>query len=438
MRFFSPIVAGEDRRTSLPLAYFDVRLANHTANTSDVSVMFTMPNAAEHVGRAPATVRTGLTSRYHRDPRTGVQAVTMSADDPSNTPDAATSEWTIAAKPAAGQKVSYTTSWNAAGDGTDVYTPFSRSGQLGDTPIDNSDSAGAISVSVKLRPGEVTTVPFALTWDFPQVGFADNHTVWMRRYTNFYGARETATNDYIKGSYPFHQSFPIADDALAGHDRALRAVERWWKPIATDPAYPKVLRTGALNQLAQVAFKTALWEGGLVLNTVPPTNGRRQGTAVPGTHLYLGVDSPAGGAANGGMGTEVGTYSYLAYSQVFPSIERDRLRAKIEATLADPYGDPYPEPSTTASTNPADYTSSGDPYITSTASVPPAPGTVWFLDKPSENLYRFYDYARRITTEHSCGRRTRRCANSLPTCRPPSRPVPICPSRRRCSTPARI
>jgi non-lysosomal glucosylceramidase len=45
----------------------------------------------------------------------------MSADDPSNTPDAAKSEWTIAAKPQAGQQVSYTTSWNADGTGADVY-----------------------------------------------------------------------------------------------------------------------------------------------------------------------------------------------------------------------------------------------------------------------------------------------------------------------------
>jgi non-lysosomal glucosylceramidase len=395
MRFFSPIVAGEDRRTSLPVAYFDVRLANHTGTTSDVSVMFTMPNVPEHVGRAPATVRTGLSSRFQVDRPTGVRAVTLSADDPSNTPDAAHSQWTIAAKPGRGQKVSYTTSWNANGDGADVYAPFQRSGRLDDAPLDRSASAGAIAVSAKLRPGEVTTIPFALSWDFPQVTFANNNTTWMRRYTDFYGARETARNDYIPNTYPFRQAFPIADDALAGHDAALRAVETWWRPIATDPAYPVVLRTAALNQLSQVAFKTSLWEGGLVSNSVPPTLGTRLGTLVPGTHLYLGVDSPAGGAANSGMGTEVGTYSYLAYSQVFPSIERDRLRAKAEAVLLDPYGDPYPEPAVTSSTSPSDYLNGGDPYVTQTKSVPSAPGTVWFVDKPSEVIYRLYDYARR-------------------------------------------
>jgi uncharacterized protein (DUF608 family) len=95
------------------------------------------------------------------------------------------------------------------------------------------------------------------------------------------------------------------------------------------------------------------------------------------------------------MGTEVGTYSYLAYSQAFPTIERDRLRAKVEQILADPYGDTYPDPGMTSSTNPADWANGGDPYITQTASVPSAPGTVWFMDKPGELIYRFYDYARR-------------------------------------------
>jgi non-lysosomal glucosylceramidase len=395
MRFFSPIVAGEDRRTSLPVAYFDVRLANHTGKSSDVSVMFTMPNAPEHVGRAPATVRTGLSSRFKVDHHTGAQAVTLSADSASNTPDAAHSQWTIAAKPGRGQKVTYTTSWNANGDGADVYAPFKKSGRLDDAPIDRSASAGAIAVSAKLHPGEVTTVPFALSWDFPQVTFANNNTVWMRRYTDFYGARETPQNNYVAGSYPFHQAFHIADDALAGHDAAVRAVESWWRPIATGAKYPLVLRTAALNQLAQVPFKTSLWEGGLVSNAVPPTLGKRLGTVVPGTHLYLGVDSPAGGAANGGMGTEVGTYSYLAYSQVFPTIERDRLRAKTEAILLDPYGDPYPEPAVTSSVNPADYLNGGDPYVTQTKSEPSAPGTVWFVDKPGEVIYRLYDYAQR-------------------------------------------
>ena len=35
MRFWSPIVAGEDERTSMPVAFFDVELANPTAKAID-------------------------------------------------------------------------------------------------------------------------------------------------------------------------------------------------------------------------------------------------------------------------------------------------------------------------------------------------------------------------------------------------------------------
>ena len=309
---------------------------------------------------------------------TGVTAVTLSADDPTNTPDEASSQWTIAAKPGPGQKVTYTTSWNADGDGADVYKPFKATGMLGNTPIDASASAGAIVVTVTLQPGQVATVPFVLAWDFPQITYGNNQTVWMRRYTDFYGAQETSTNDYVGGSYPFHQGYHIADDALASHDANLDAVTAWYLPLLADTAYPELLRTAALNQLYQVAFKMPLWEGGLVGNTVAPTLGQRLGTSLPGTHLFFEMDSAAGGNTN--MGWDVGSYGYLAYDTFFPTIERDRLRGLAQAIMLDPYGDP----DTGAGTN---------PYISWTESSAPVPGTTEFIDVPSKKIYRMYAYA---------------------------------------------
>jgi non-lysosomal glucosylceramidase len=218
----------------------------------------------------------------------------MGAEDPHNTPDAYRSNWTVAALPAAGQQVSYTTSWNANGNGRDVYAPFTSTGALPDKALDQSHSAGAVAVNVTLKPGQSTIVHFALAWDFPQVGFDGNKTVWMRRYTNFYGAKETAQNNYIPGSYPFNQSFHIADDALAGESTALKDVLAWWKPIATNPAYPQVLRTAGLNELYQTTFNNSFWEGGLVSNSETPTGPRRLGTQLPGTHLFFTIDAGAG------------------------------------------------------------------------------------------------------------------------------------------------
>jgi non-lysosomal glucosylceramidase len=406
MRFFSPIVAGEDRRTSLPLVYFDVRIANHTSSNANMSVMFTMPNAPDHVAGTksdpsspdgPASVRTGYHNTYQN--ANGVQAVTMSADDPSNTPDAQDSEWTIAAKPAPGQKVSYTTSWNAGGDGSDVYAPFTDSGALPNEPLDNSGTAGAITVSAKLQPGQVATIPFALAWDFPQVGFDNNQTVWMRRYTNFYGAKETATNDYVAGSYPLHQSFNIARDGLVGHDTSLSAVHTWWQPIASDTTYPQVLRTASLNQLSQLVFSNSFWEGGLVSNTVTPTGfsstavGNHLDASRPGSHLFGIMDGGGGGVANEAWTDNIETHGYVGYFKLFPNLMKDQLAAEADASALAP----------NQNTPIGLYNTGGDPFIlfdTGTnpaiqdGSAAPSPGQTQWLDNPSDVIFEFYAYSK--------------------------------------------
>ena len=169
IRFWSPIIAEEDERTAMPVAFFDVHLANPTAKAIDVSVMFTFPNAAPH---SSGTIRTGFYSQFQKD-RSGVAGVTLGANDPSNTPDAVRSEWTIAALPERDQRLSYATSWNgdATGPsaGSDIYTAFSSTGELPNRALDSSHSAGALAVATRLAAGQETTVRFALAWDFPQV-----------------------------------------------------------------------------------------------------------------------------------------------------------------------------------------------------------------------------------------------------------------------------
>lgn len=405
MRFYSPIVAGEEKRSSLPVAYFDVQIENPTDESADVSAMFTMPNVAGHEGRAPETVREGLASSFREE--NGISAVTLSSDSDENTPDAYASEWTIAAAQMDGAKVSYVTSWDAEGDGSDVYAPFADDGVLPDGALDDSASAGAISVSATLAPGESRTIPFALSWDFPQVAFADDNTVWMRRYTEFYGARTTDANDYVPGSYPFHQSFDIARDALSARDQNLSDVLGWWQPIVGSDEIPADVSAAAMNHLANVTFHTGLWENGLVSNTVPVTKGgARIGSAIPGTHGYFGTDSNAGGSSTLGQGGEIGIYSYDVYSELFPFIERDRMRAKVEQILVSDDGDPM-DFDVIGSTDPDDYAVGGNPFITWNphnqssndsrpgAGLEPGPGTMSFLDRTANNIFRLYDYAQR-------------------------------------------
>ncbi|WP_329348989.1 MULTISPECIES: GH116 family glycosyl-hydrolase [unclassified Streptomyces] len=337
MRFWSPIVAREDERTSMPVAFFDVELANPTTKVIDLSVMFTFPNATPH---DTGTTRTGFYSRFDTDARSGVAGVTLGSDHPTNTPDAYKSEWTIAALPASGQKLTYATSWDGAGDGGDIYGPFSSTGKLPNKALDNSNSAGAVTVSAQLRPGQKTTVRYALSWDFPQVYYdaaPEGRAVWMRRYTEFLGAASTASNDYVPNSYPFKQAFAIAQRELARHDDSLTAVEAWWKPIAENKKYPVWLRKAALNELFGMVFDASFWEAGLVSSTVTPApGGPRLGAEIPGTHLFYTIDAGSGGAPANEM--DVDSFGYLLYTKLFPNIELGRLRGWLQLTKQDKWG----------------------------------------------------------------------------------------------------
>jgi non-lysosomal glucosylceramidase len=337
MRFWSPIVAGEDERTSMPVAFFDVELANLTGKVINLSVMFTFPNATSH---SKGTTRAGLYSRFDTDGPSGVGGVTLGSDSPTNTPDAHKSEWTIAALPASDQKLTYVTSWNGSGDGSDIYRPFSSIGRLPNEALDGSNSAGAVAVAVRLLPGRKTTVRFALSWDFPQVyygGRGPSRAIWMRRYTEFLGARSTAANDYVPNSYPFQQAFNIAKHELARHDDSLTSVEAWWKPIAENPKYPVWLRKAALNELFEMVFNASFWETGLVSSTIKPApGGPRLGAEVPGTHLFYTIDAGSGGA--GANELDVDSFGYLCYTKLFPNLERGRVRAWLQMIKQNPYG----------------------------------------------------------------------------------------------------
>jgi len=142
IRFFSPIVVKEDKRSSMPVAYFDVRLANRTAKPTKISAMLTMPNASPHEGRTPATVRSELSSIFFSDDSLGIKGVTLRSDGTDNTPDSKISEWTIAARPPAGAEFSYTTSWNANGDGSDIYRAFEPNENLSNSELDQSHRTG--------------------------------------------------------------------------------------------------------------------------------------------------------------------------------------------------------------------------------------------------------------------------------------------------------
>ncbi len=388
VKFWSPFVAGNDQWSSQPVAYFDVRLANHTTAGSNVSVMLTFPNAPLSVTDPRPNTRTGLYSNVVQDSATKVTAVTLGASSPSNVVDAQDTEWTIAARPGSGQNVSYLTSWNGAGNGSDVWNQFTT-GALSDGATDSSASAGAIAVSTRLLPGQVQVVHLALAWDFPRVLFGSptgQHTVWMKRYTSFFGTQETPTNDYVAGSYPGRLGAKIAEQALANETQAAAGVNGWWNKITQQSAYPVWLRRAALNELYYDVFGSSFWESGLVENTFPAAsipqfgtpNADRIGSQIPGTHLF-GVGE--------GKYPYMESYDVRAYQSrqlltLFPEIERDVQRAWTEFILQDQNGHAPHDAG-------LDQQGNGGPYIMWPGY--PSKQEAW-LDLPAKYLVQSWEY----------------------------------------------
>jgi len=333
LKFWSPFVANNDELLSQPVAYLDLKVSNTSSRAANISTMLTFPNAPAHVvsrvhGLVPpamTSTRTGFYSRYDVDPATKVHGVTLGASSPQNTPDAQNSEWTEAVRAEGDQEVTYTTSWKAEGSGEDVYAAFNRNGRLPNAPLDGSNSAGALAVSVRLAPHTSTVIHYALAWDFPQVAFGlDQGTVWMRRYTSFYGGQEDSGNNYVKGSYPFKQGFAIADKNLAREDASLQKVLAWWRPLAANEAIPAGIRRDGLNQVHQLVWTGPFWESGLVKTNL---KGSRIGTKIPGTHLFY---LRTGGGWSAASEANVQGHGLLPLRELTFDAEKNWVRAVSE------------------------------------------------------------------------------------------------------------
>ena len=199
LEFFSPVIKDNYRETSLPAALFQFRVHNPLSSPVEVSVMFTFPNAPytgsqnTPMGKPKgaevdetARERRGLTNELARDEHLGITAILMKAHHPSNPAETESSEWCIATNAAA----SHTTSWDGEGDGTEIWQDFAADGELSDKllSLDSKLPSGALCVKVKVAPRSEVTVPFALTWYFPQIEFGHG-TRWWRRYTEYYPAK---------------------------------------------------------------------------------------------------------------------------------------------------------------------------------------------------------------------------------------------------------
>jgi non-lysosomal glucosylceramidase len=316
---FSPVIRDNYRETSYPVGMFLFKVKNTQAKTVKLSFMFTFPNAA-HVlpggdggsGDNLRPRRTGLFNSLLKD-RTQT-AIVMGASDTSNVAETQHSAWCIATSP----KASYVECWDGEGDGSEIWNDFAGDGRLSGRNLcaASRTPSGALCVSVSLKPGEETVVPFALAWYFPLTTFGQG-AIWKKRYTEYFPeGRESA------------EAAAITAEGLKNYPRWLEAVDAWTLPVANNANCPEWLRAGALNELYYQTFGGSFWENGLV-------NGEKKFGNRPGLHM-AGV-------------MECMDYHYLETFDVrhhtarvtrdlWPQIERDILLTYSDVVAAGTWG----------------------------------------------------------------------------------------------------
>jgi non-lysosomal glucosylceramidase len=312
LEFFSPVIKDNYRETSFPASLFEFRIHNPLSSPVEVSLMFTFPNAVytgpqnTPMGKPKgadvdetARERRGLTNELARDEHLGITAILMKAHHPTNPPETESSEWCIATNAGA----SHAASWDGESDGAEIWQDFSADGELGDKPLSSGSKlpSGALCVKVKVDPGSEVTVPFALTWYFPQIEFGHG-TRWWRRYTEYYPAKPV-------------QAFEIAKEALLKAGEWLKAVETWQTPIVQNPAYPDWLKQSVLNELYYATFGGSFWENGCI--TKPKMFGKR-----PGQHLASVMECQEYALAES---FDVRHHPSRSSRDLWPQIERDIL-----------------------------------------------------------------------------------------------------------------
>ena len=272
---FSPILPGDYRRTSYPVAVFRWRLANPTNQPLDLSLLLswrnttgwftnTDPSASVHFrddgspehNYVPAIGRSrGQANRWVEQP--GLKGVLLDGER-SNPVAEGQGQWCIAVPDegvfsqagAAQLQIQRCSRWNPAGDGSELWSSFATNGSIPDSnndrrSTDNDPASAAIAVKLQLQPGESLEIPVVISWDLPVTAFATG-TQALRRYTDFFGANG-------------ENAVAIAAEALREWPQWREQIDAWQRPVLQRADLPEPLRMALFNELYDLASGGSLW-----------------------------------------------------------------------------------------------------------------------------------------------------------------------------------
>jgi len=265
---FSPILPGNYRDTSLPLAVFRWRFKNPSREPLQLSLLLswrntvgwftnTDPSAAvtfrddgspEH-NYVPAIGRTqGQRNRWLD--QNGLRGLLLEGENSSPVAEGQ-GQWCLAVpEELPGVELLRCSRWNPSGDGKEIWASFSQDGSI---PNSNNDRrsgaadplAGAIALRFTLAPGAELELPVVISWDLPVTSFASGCRD-LRRYTDFFGT---------DGS----NAAAIAAEGLGQWPQWRQQIDQWQAPVLARSDLPEPLRMALFNELYDLASGGSLW-----------------------------------------------------------------------------------------------------------------------------------------------------------------------------------
>ena len=264
---FSPIIANNYQETGLPVGIFKWTAENPTSENVTVSVMFTWENM---VGwdyyQYPNGWRNSTGNFNYAATDGDVSGVVLSSTAASPVTQPMEGQFAIAAKQVSGVTVTYKSTFNANGNGSDVWTQFSNNGTLDnsdDQPVAGSNDAygAAVCVTFTLAPSQSITFPMAIAWDFPIMEFGQDEsspTYWYQYYTKIIQDKGWVTNGKTGKN-----AFVIAKQALNNYSTWEGQIDTWQSSYLSSNR-PDWYKSSLLNQLYYMVMGGTAWENGLV------------------------------------------------------------------------------------------------------------------------------------------------------------------------------
>ncbi len=254
----TPIIAQNYQESSYPLGIFLWEIQNTGPTPIECSVLLTWQNGTG----SDADRRGGAWNEAVVMKSEGIEGSIRGIEMhyPSPLDENGSMTFMIAALEKPGVRVSYHTTFNTMGSGEEIWDPFVKTGALSNQNESNpsqkgSPIGGALCVTARIPADSSITFPMVIAWDIPIMTFGDGRQ-WFKRYTKFFGSDGQQIKKIIQSAFQNYSSWD-------------QQIEKWQKPILTDPNISDWLKMTLLQELYYIADGGTHWEAGEVRPDTP-------------------------------------------------------------------------------------------------------------------------------------------------------------------------